>query len=206
MNIGAYAGSIAFFIFLSIVPILMMFFTILPYTPLTEADLLGFIEHFAPEGYKHAIDVVVDFVYRKSAGTLTFAIITTVWSGGKGAMAMMQGLNAVNEIHPRRNYILVRLLASLYTLILLIVVIASMVIMVFGNNFMNLLFGSFPELKNLYNFLTYFRFPAAWVLMSVLFAFLFTVIPEKKLRFREQIPGAMMASVALPVFSFAFSK
>ena len=39
-NISAHAASIAFFFFLSIVPMLIMICAILPYTPLTEENLV----------------------------------------------------------------------------------------------------------------------------------------------------------------------
>ena len=39
-NISSHAASIAFFFFLSIVPMLIMICTIIPYTPLTEEDLV----------------------------------------------------------------------------------------------------------------------------------------------------------------------
>ena len=48
-NISAYAASIAFFFFLSIVPMLIMVCTIIPYTPLTEQDLVMLVTDLLPE-------------------------------------------------------------------------------------------------------------------------------------------------------------
>ena len=39
-NISAYAASTAFFIFLSLIPALMLLCSLLPYTPITEANLM----------------------------------------------------------------------------------------------------------------------------------------------------------------------
>ena len=39
-DIGTYAASTAFFFFLSVVPRLIMICTIIPYTPLTEENLV----------------------------------------------------------------------------------------------------------------------------------------------------------------------
>ena len=47
-NVNAYAASIAFFIFLSLIPMLMLVCSILPYTNLTEADLMRAMTEFVP--------------------------------------------------------------------------------------------------------------------------------------------------------------
>ena len=47
-NIGSFAASTAFFMFLSLVPILIMICTIIPYTHLTEENLLNGISEIMP--------------------------------------------------------------------------------------------------------------------------------------------------------------
>ena len=40
-NISAYASSTAFFLFLSVIPMLMVVCAVIPYTPVTEQNLVG---------------------------------------------------------------------------------------------------------------------------------------------------------------------
>lgn len=47
-NISAFAASTAFFIFLSLVPMLIVLSTILPYTPLTEENLITAVGEVIP--------------------------------------------------------------------------------------------------------------------------------------------------------------
>lgn len=113
-NISAYAASIAFFFFLSIVPMLIMVCTIIPYTPLTEQDLVMLVTDLLPEMIAPLAESLIADVYARSSGVLSIAAIATVWSAAKGVMALMRGLNAVNGVEEKRNYFLVRAVASFY--------------------------------------------------------------------------------------------
>lgn len=205
LNINVYASSIAFFLVLSLVPMLIALCTILPYTPLTEENLITLVTDFTPETLDSVAGNLIHSVYSASAGVLSVAIVATIWSSAKGVMALMRGLNAVNEVEETRNSLIVHAIASLYTVILLVVVILSLFGMVFGNQLVDLLLHRFPRVQLLVSFLMEFRFLAIWGVLTLLFAAIYAYVPDRKLRFREQIPGACFSAVSWSVFSWAFS-
>lgn len=204
-NIGAFAASTAFFIFLSMVPMLVLVCTIIPYTPLTEENLVTAVTDFTPDMMDPLAKSLIGEVYDKSAGILSIAAVATVWSAGKGVLALMQGLNAVNGVNEERNYLLVRMVASFYTVVMLIVMILSLFIMVFGNRLVQVALHRIPQLQVLVTFIMQFRFLFVWVILTLLFAAIYSYVPNKKLYFREQIPGAMFAAVVWSAFSWGFS-
>ncbi|MCR5458787.1 MAG: YihY/virulence factor BrkB family protein [Acetatifactor sp.] len=91
-NLNAFAASTAFFFFLSLVPMLIMICTILPYTPLTEENLLYAINGIIPEKMVPLAEGVIRDVYEKSEGLLPIAVLLTLWSAGKGML--LHGSNA----------------------------------------------------------------------------------------------------------------
>lgn len=204
-NISAYAASIAFFFFLSLVPMLIMICTIIPYTPLTEANLVTAVTDLTPNRIDPLAESLIADVYDKSAGILSIALIATIWSAAKGVMALMTGLNAVNGVEEERNYFLVRAVASLYTVVMLLVVILSLFIMVFGDQLVTLTLHRFPQLEAVASFAMNFRFILVWAVLTLLFAAIYTYVPDVKLKFKEQIPGAIFAAVVWSVFSWGFS-
>lgn len=204
-NISAYAASIAFFFFLSIVPMLMVICMVIPYTPLTEENLVQAVTDITPDKVDPVVEGLIADVYDKSAGILSIAVIATLWSAAKGVMALMQGLNAVNGVDEKRNYFVIRAVACLYTVVMLIVVILSLFINVFGNQLVNLALHRIPQLQRLVSFLMHFRFLVVWAVLTLLFATVYAFMPDDKLRFREQIPGATFAAVVWSVFSWGFS-
>lgn len=204
-NISAYAASIAFFLFLSIVPMLIVMCTIIPYTPLTETHLVEAMTDLVPDVAAPLVVSLISDVYEKSAGILSVAVIATVWSASKGVMALMRGLNAVNGVEEKRNYFVVRGIASLYTLVMLVVMILSLFLNVFGNQLVRLILHRVPVLRELVFFLLHFRFLLVWVVLTVLFSAIYAYVPDEKLKFAEQIPGATFVAVVWNVFSWGFS-
>ncbi len=204
-NISSYAASIAFFFFLSVVPMLMVICTIIPYTPLTERNLVELVTDVTPDMIDSLAESLIREVYEKSAGIMSIAIIATIWSAAKGVMALMRGLNAVNGVEEERNYFVVRIIASFYTIVMLIVVILSLFIMVFGNQLVSLILHRMPKLQEVVSFAMNFRFIVVWVVLTLLFAVIYTYVPDERLKFREQIPGAAFSAVVWSIFSWGFS-
>jgi membrane protein len=204
-DISTYAASTAFFFFLSVVPMLIMICTIIPYTPLTEENLVELVTDFLPDQIDPLAESLISEVYDKSAGILSVALIATVWSAAKGVMALMKGLNSVNGVEEKRNYFVLRIIASFYTVVMLVVVILSLFVMVFGDQLVTLALHRIPQLQRVVSFAMNFRFLFVWAVLSVLFAAVYAYVPDKKLAFREQIPGAVFSAVGWSIFSWVFS-
>lgn len=204
-NISAYASSMAFFLFLSLVPMLIVICSVIPYTPLTEENLVTAVTDFTPTMLDPVVESLIAEVYDKSAGILSIAVLATVWSAAKGVLALIRGLNAINGVDEHRNYILLRLVASVYTLIMLIGIILSLFIMVFGNQLVDLALHRIPQLQYVVSFAMNFRFLFAWAILTFLFCIVYAFVPNQKMRMSEQIPGATFSAVGWSVFSWGFS-
>lgn len=204
-NISAYAASTAFFIFLSLVPMLMVICTMIPYTPLTEENLTKAITEVTPNQIDPMVTELIRDVYQRASTILPLAAIIMIWTAAKGLLALMRGLNAVNDVQERRNYFVVRFVAALYTVVMLIATVISLVIMVLGSKLVDVVLAKIPQLEVLFSLIVNLRFIFSWVVLTLLFAVIYTYVPSKKLRFREQIPGASFTAVVWSVFSWGFS-
>ncbi len=204
-NIGAFAASTAFFLFLSMIPLLMALCAILPYTSLTEANLIAALTQFTPDAMDALVVSVVSDVYARSAGTITVFAIVTIWSAAKAMLALIHGLNAVNDFEETRNYVVLRSIACIYTVIILIAMILALFVMVFGNLIVDILLSDIPQLHILVQFIMHFRFLFSWAVLTMIFSLIYAFVPSKKLKFKAQMPGAAFAAVVWSVASFAFS-
>ncbi len=204
-NIVAFAASTAFFFFLSIVPILMIICSIIPFTPLTEENLLTAVTRVTPDTMDPLMVSIISQVYDSNSNVLTVAIIITIWSAGKGMLALMRGLNVVNGVVENRNYFIIRLEACFYTVITIIALILSLGFSVFGKVVMNSIPGSMTPLRNIMLFVVHTRFLYVWIFLAFVFTMFFTFLPNKKLKMRYQFPGAVFASIGWSLFSYGFS-
>lgn len=204
-NIAAYASSIAFFLFLSLIPIAMVLVSILPFTVLSESDLISTMDTVMPEFMVPLLDIIISDVYERSTGILSLAILVAIWSAGKGMLAMIRGLNEINEVKERRNYFILRIEASGYTLIMLSAVLVALILMVFGNTLLDVVLSYYPRLAQPLELIRNLRFLVSWGVLTLLFAVIYTYVPSIHQKFLYQLPGATFSAVVWSVFSFFFS-
>lgn len=204
-NISAFSACSAFFLFLSLMPLLMALCAFLPYTALTEENLINAIMQFLPEAMNGLVVSMVSDVYSRSAGTFTVFIVVTLWSASKAVLGMIYGLNEINDFVERRNYFVLRFIASIYTVIMLVAIILALILMVFGDVLVDFLLADIPHLHEIVQFAMHFRFLASWLVLTFIFTMIYSFVPSSKLRFKKQLPGAALAAAAWGVASFAFS-
>ena len=204
-NISAYAASTAFFIFLSLVPMLMVICTMIPYTPLTEELLTRAITEVTPDQIDPMVTELIRDVYQRASTILPLAALLMIWTAAKGLMALMRGLNVINDVPEHRNYFVVRFVAAVYTVVMLIATVISLVIMVLGSKLVDVILAKIPQLEMLFSLIVNLRFIFSWIVLTLLFAAVYTYVPSRKLHFREQIPGASFTAVVWSVFSWGFS-
>lgn len=125
-RISALMHRVQHFPVLSVIPMLMVVCAVIPYTPVTEQNLITALTDVTPDIADAMVESLVVDVYESSVGILPVALIAMVWSAAKGVMALMRGLNAVNGVDEKRNYFVIRFIASFYTLIMLVVLILSL--------------------------------------------------------------------------------
>ena len=204
-NISVFAASTAFFLFLSLIPALMLLCAILPYTPLTKANLMYLAREISPDAMDALLVSIISDVYDKSIGIVSITAIGTLWSAGKGVLALMRGLNAINDVEENRNYFVLRLVASLYTVLMLVAVILSLLIMVFGNSLIGLIEGFVPQTAYLFDGLLHFRTLFVWAVLTLVIALMYAYVPGARQGFKMQLPGAVFAAVGWSVMTWVFS-
>lgn len=204
-NVSAYAASTAFFVFLSLIPMLLLVCSFIPYTSLTEENLKMVLTEIVPDSMDSFVVLLVSDLYDKASTLLSLSAVFSVWSAAKGILALMRGLNAVNGVIDTSNYFVIRLRASFYTVIVLVATIFSLTVMVFGNIIVGILLKDFPRTQLVFQAVVHFRFLFVWAILTIVFALLYTWIPNKKLKLKMQIPGALFAAITWSVFSWGFS-
>lgn len=204
-NVSVYASGTAFFFFLSLMPTLIIVCSLLPLTSLTEKNLLIAAVKVMPDFLDSLTVLMIKQMYEQSARILPFAIIIMLWSSSKGMLGLMYGLNVVNEVSETRNYFLLRLEAMFYMVITVAALLISLTLSVFGKTVVNSIYAYLPDIGVLLYILMRFRFLFVWLLLTVVFTVTYTYVPNKKLKMRFQIPGAVFTAVGWSLFSFVFS-
>ena len=132
-HVGAYAAQTSYFFMLCMIPIILLLLTMVQYTPVTKADVMTAVIQVFPSSVDSLITSIVNQVYNQSTGVIPITIVVALWSAGKGVLAMTSGLNCVYKCNETRNYVFLRIRATIYTVMFIIVIIFLLVLSVFGN-------------------------------------------------------------------------
>lgn len=204
-HVGAYAAQTAYFFMLCMIPIILLLLTMVQYTPVTKADVMTAVIQVFPASVDSLITSIVNQVYNQSTGIIPVTILVALWSAGKGVLAMTSGLNCIYGCRETRNYIFLRIRATIYTVLFIIVIILLLVLSVFGNT-LNLFIASHVLfLKKISDWLIETRTFITPTVLVVFSLMIYRFLPNRKGRFRDQLPGAMFAAIGWMVVSWVFS-
>ena len=205
-DLAAYASSCAFFLMLSVIPLLILLSSCLPYTAVSEADLIQAVVDLTPSFANDLLIRIIKETYSYSVSITFVSALVTVWSGALGMLAIIRGLNSIYDVLETRNYFYLRFIAAFYTLILVLTIMIMLTLMVFGNLAKAFLRTTYPEIVlRTIPFYIYIKFIVVIAVATLLFALIYTFVPSVKLKFKNQLPGALFSSVVWYIFSWFFS-
>ena len=79
-NVNAHASCAAYFMFLSLIPIIILLCSLLPYTSLEKSDLLRGVAQVMPMPLVPMMSGLIDSLYNSTVGVTSVAAVVTVWS------------------------------------------------------------------------------------------------------------------------------
>ena len=204
-KINAYAAQSAFFILLAIIPFLMVLLSLIQYTPVTESMLLALYEEGLPAYISPFFITITDEIYNRSFGVTAVSAFVAIWSAAKGMHALTDGLNAVNDLEENRNWLVLRFWSVIYTVVFMVAIVFTLVVIVFSNSIRTLALNYIPILQNISVILSSFKGLLLLGILIIFFDVIFAVLPNKKLTFVSQLPGAVLCALAWNGISFLLS-
>lgn len=204
-DISAFAAQAAFFIVMSFIPFIMLFISLVQYTPVTEAMVMDTVNRVMPTYISPFLISIIHEMYNRSVGIVSATAVAAVWSAAKGIQYLTNGLNRVYDIEETRNWLLLRLRAVLYTVLLLISIVVSLILMVFGKSLQKLLLEYVPFVSELTGGIIRLRSLILLAVLIVFFAVIYKMLPNRKAAIRSQLPGSVMSAVGWSLLSFGIS-
>ena len=205
-HVGAYAAQTAFFFMLCMIPIILLLLTMVQYTPVTKADVMTAVIQVFPSSVDSLITSIVNQVYNQSSGIIPITIVVALWSAGKGVLAMSSGLNCVYNCRETRNYFFLRIRATVYTVMFILVIIFLLVLSVFGNSLNIFIAEHVPFLRNMADWLIRARNIITPIVMIVFLLLIYKFLPNRRDTYKRQLPGAVFSTLGWMVFSSMYGS
>lgn len=206
MHIGQHAANAGYFIVLSVFPTLVLLLGLLRYTGMDAGDLLSVLSGVLPDVLLPAAEKLIISAYAyTSTAVVSVSAVGVLWSASRGIHGLLTGLNAIYGVRESRGYLYTRAISVLYTFLFLLVLLLTLVFNVFGESLLEMI----PPVRGaLWEFLEEiidFRFVLMLLLQTGLFTAMFMALPNRKNKFSDSFPGAVLASAGWLLFSNLFS-
>ena len=207
-RITTYSAACAYYLFMSLVPVIMLLVSVLQYAPLTRDVVLEAVADYVPESLYEIVDYIVTSIYNGGRVALTVSILLTLWSASACMKALLRGMDSVYDAERREDYIRFSLRACFYMVIFVFILLLSFFVMVYGGQILDMIEDSMPanhSLDFLFTLAKHLRFLIILALLALVFSLLYKWMPAKNLKYRRQLPGAVFSAVVWAAFSFIFS-
>lgn len=206
LNIPFRAAYGAYFLILSMFPALLLILSCLRYTGLTVQDLTGVLGYVLPEALVETAEELIYNTYRNATSAVTgVSVLTLLWSSSKGVYGLLTGLNAVYEVQEDRGYVYTRGISVLYAVLFLAVLVLTLVLHVFGNAIVDVIYGIQNPIIMFLADLIDLHGIVLLAVQTLLFTAVYMVLPNKRNGFWNSLPGAMFSAVGWAAFSSVYS-
>lgn len=200
------SAQLAYYFLLSLFPLLIVLFTLIPYIPIPQQDMLGMIREFAPVDAMQFIEKTINEIMRhRSGGLLSFGIIGTIWSASNGINAIVRAFNKAYNVPESRSFIVARGMAILLTFGMIFVFLFALVLPIFGREIGVFVFSQFGYTDQFIRLWNTLSLVVSAIILFIIFTGLYWVAPNVKLRCRSAFPGAAFATLGWIISSLGFS-
>ena len=201
LKIRLHAAACCYFLVLAAFPALLLLLGMVQLTGLEVERLGEMLAGVIPEPLLEGAEELILLTYDKiSASAVGLSVLTTLWPASRGIYGLKTGLDAVYGVEESRGWLKTRLLCVGYTFAFLLVLILTLLLHVFGVRAAEVVRRMDAPF---FRFLTQWlglRFVVLLVLQTGIFSAMFLALPDVRSRFREVLPGALLASAGWLTF------
>ena len=205
LKLGLHAANTGYFLILSVFPALALLMGLLKYTRFGASELVALLEGMLPAALVPEAELLIIGLFQSSGALVGISAVTALWSASRGIFGLLTGLNAIYGVSESRGYFYTRAISLFYTFAFLLVLLATLVLHVFGTGLLGFIQGKAEGFWQFALRLIDLRFFLLLGLQTALFTAMFMVLPNQKNRLSDSLPGAFLASSGWLLFSHLFS-
>jgi len=207
--ISTRASAIAFSFFLAIFPMIIVFFSLIPFIPVTDfhVTLMDLMREVTPQNTFETIESTLeDIITRPRGGLLSITFILAVVFATNGFDSIIEAFNGSVHAIETRSWIRQRLVAILMLFIVSIIIILSITMITVGTFALNVML----EQGILKGWISYYLLQfGRWIIILAMFfftvSFIYYLAPAKRRSFRFISAGSSLATFLSLAASIGFN-
>lgn len=208
-SVASRASSIAFSFFLAIFPMIIVFFTLIPFVPIQDFQnsLLSFINNVIPDQAEPLIQsTMIDIIHRPRGQLLSLTFLLTIFFATNGIDSIIDAFNVTVHTIETRSWLKQKLIAILLFFLISIILIISIVMLTTGS----ILLEYLVEKNILTGVITYYLLGAGkWIILLAMFfftiSFIYYLAPARASKFRFISAGSSLATALTAISTVGFN-
>lgn len=198
-------GNLAFFLLLSLFPIITMFGLVASSLSLSMEGVVNTLNGILPSG---VVDILLPFINGNSLNTSNIIIMLIgFYLASNGPDSIITASNVLYKSE-NKNYIFRRIKALFMTFWLLLLFIIILVFLAFGSFILRkvLTLGALGEfISNHYMIITFWKLLLAFFFIFLVIKIIYTMAPDKHFKSKYANRGAFFASLSIIVVTAIYS-
>jgi membrane protein len=204
-DVPALGAQLTYYFILSFFPFLIFVVSLMSFVQLSGDSVIAELIRLLPDQTGEAINDILFEVTNNSRGALlSIGMIATLWSASNGVNAVIKGVNKAYDVEESRPFWKVRAISLAATLVLALVIMLAIVLLIFGEVIGQFLFSWFDSPVGFGLVWGILKYVVPISAMIVVFSLLYWIVPNRKLRFKAVIPGAVFATFGWIATSLLF--
>ena len=209
-RVTVYAAQASFFIVIAAIPFIMLLFSLSRYViPERFYDVMIKFGNNLPGGIQGLYMSIIDeMMARPEMQLISITAVITFWTVSRGIAAVKGGVATVYKSPAPKSFIRGILSSLLYTAVFIVLIIALISLLLFGEQLSSMLIENFNIFKRFEEIFEY-RNLIFYIILVLFFTLLYFsvgrrgTLPGKHLF--NHLPGALLASAGWLLFSFFYS-
>ncbi|WP_181305844.1 YihY/virulence factor BrkB family protein [Rufibacter sp. XAAS-G3-1] len=203
------SSYMAFNFTLAIFPTIIFLFTLIPYIPIgnLDRDILILLGDMMPaEIYVVAADTIEDIVNKPRGGLLSFGFLFALVLSTNGIMSLMDAFDKKYKTFRRRTYLRKRVIATLLTIALALILFLAIAAIFFGTYILDaLVFYEIVTESFTYGLIVSVKYVAVVLLFFLATSMIYYYVPAVHDKWPFVSAGSVVATVLIFLVSWLFS-
>ncbi|RDW17205.1 YihY/virulence factor BrkB family protein [Oceanobacillus chungangensis] len=206
VDVFGIAAQLAYFFLLSLFPFLLFLLNLIAYLPINEQMIIDLIGYYAPDDIVNFINTNISrILYQQNGGLLSIGIIGTLWAASNAVHAIVKAFNKAYHIDENRSFIVTRLIAIVLTIAMIIVIIVSLLLPVFGRVLGEHIFAFFNLTSSFLAIWDTIRWGISTIIFFIVLLALYKLAPNMPMYIKDAVWGAVISTILWQAISYGFS-
>lgn len=200
------SAQMAYYFLLSVFPFLFVIYSLLPFLPFSEDYILTLIEPYAPDAsYLLIKSTLNQLLTNQGQPYLSFSLLISVWLASMGFQSMKRILNIAYNVPTKESLVKQVIQGLLLTIGFMVVFLFSVVIPVLERMLRAYIADIFfnESFQRLWDFV---QWGVGSFLIVTFFVILYYFTPNKNVKVKHVLPGALVATIGWQIISIQFAS